>query len=88
MARPLAVRAFAARASLAGCKRLGMSAGSRIHDKVSAHFKTCVKCREIDVENERLGSPDRRSVSAATFAAMCPFGRGTYRDYLQWLAEP
>jgi hypothetical protein len=62
--------------------------GSKIHDEVSAHFRRCKQCRAVDPETERIKTPDRRTVFAATLAAMCSEGRGIYKAYLSWLAEP
>jgi hypothetical protein len=62
--------------------------GSGIHDEVSAHFKKCKQCRDVDPETELVQTPERRGVFAATLAAMCAEGRDIYKSYLAWLAEP
>jgi hypothetical protein len=52
------------------------------------HFKKCKQCRDVDPETERVQTPERRGVFAATLAAMCAEGRDIYKSYLAWLAEP
>jgi hypothetical protein len=70
-----------------------VTTGSWIHDDVSRHFKACTQCRDTDAENKRRkhdkpGQVSERDVPAETLAAMCAAGRGIYRSYLRWLAEP
>ena len=70
-----------------------MTTGSWIHDDVSRHIGSCVQCREADPENKRHkndkpGQVSERDVPTEAIAAMCPDGRGLYRSYLRWLAEP
>jgi hypothetical protein len=67
-----------------------MTRGSRIHDEVGQHFRSCAQCRNVNPEETRL----RQALSLgltipkATIAALCPPGRAIYQEYLRWLAEP
>lgn len=67
-----------------------MTRGSRVHDEVGQHFRSCKQCRDINPEELRVRQPVtiRRTVPEATLAALCPVGRTIYQAYLRWLAEP